>query len=362
MRSPGRHRCGGIGGARSGAAVVLAVCLLVLGAPPARAAAPQRLGPKQEGRIPERIVTLAPSLTSTVLALGRGAALVGVSRFDEQPEVTTLPRVGGLVDPSVEAIVGLRPDLVLLPPAPGNQRPVELLVSMGIPVLILPMNTIDETGQSMLAVGVAVGRPRQAQALVDSLTATRQRIRAQTRWRKAPRVLFIVGYEPLVVAGPGSFAHELLLDAGGTNAAERARSAWVVYPLERAVASRPDVIVDAAYASGGRDKVKALPGLSEARWVKPSSDALLQPGPSLERGLEELAILLHGPPKAEGRPTPSRPEEGPGKRQAPGSMEPGGSGADVPEGGRSAMPEAATPRRERGRAASRTDAGHGSTR
>ena len=126
--------------------------LLLVASAASAVEAPQYLGPKPKSEV-RRVVTLAPSLTETVLALGAGERLIGVSRFDTFPEVKSLPRVGGFVDPSVEAVLALKPDLVLVQPAPGNQKPVEKLAELGVPILALPMHTIAETLASIREVG-----------------------------------------------------------------------------------------------------------------------------------------------------------------------------------------------------------------
>jgi iron complex transport system substrate-binding protein len=257
--------------------------------------APRYLGPKPPKQV-RRIVTLAPSITEIVLALGARERLVGVSRFDELPEAKALPRVGGFVDPSIEAILALRPDLVLVQPAPGNQRPVEKLAEIGTPVLALPMHTVAQTLASMREVGRALGRPARADELVRRIESTRARIRSMHPGGRPPRVLVVYEWEPLVVAGPGSFADELLRDAGGTNAADRAQTPFPVYPVEAAVASRADVVVDVAHDPRGADRYRALAGFSGARWVRVPSGDLMHPGPNLGRGLEELHRAIHGAP------------------------------------------------------------------
>jgi iron complex transport system substrate-binding protein len=254
--------------------------------------APRFIGPKREGKV-QRVVTIAPSLTDMVLSMGAGSTLVGVSRFDTDKAVAALPRVGGFVDPSVEAVIALKPDLVIVQPGPGNQRPVERMAELGIPVLLLPLHTVADTLAAMRAVGQALGHEKEAEALVSQFEATRARIREAAKKFPAPKVLLAYGFEPLVVAGPGSFADELLRDAGAINVAADAGSAYPVYSVERAVRARPDVVVDAADVDVGKEKIQALPGLSAARWVEMPSLALLQPGPSLGRGLEELFRLLH---------------------------------------------------------------------
>jgi iron complex transport system substrate-binding protein len=278
--------------------LLLMLCLVSVARAEPPKAGPHFLGPKPPEKV-KRVVTLAPSLTETVLALGAGSTLVGVSRFDEFKEVAGLKRVGGFVNPSIESVVMLEPDLVLVQPGPGNQRAVETMAELGVPVLLLPLHTVADTREALRVVGKALGREKEAAALVQGIDSTRARIRERARGLKAPRVLFVYGFEPLVVAGPGSFADELLRDAGALNVAAQAGSAYAVYSLERAVGSRPEVVVDAADVDVGKDKVATLPVLSEARWVEVPSLALLQPGPSLGRGLEELFVLLHPSTKSD---------------------------------------------------------------
>jgi cobalamin transport system substrate-binding protein len=276
--------------------LLAALCLVTAAhaAPPK--GGPRFLGPKPPEKV-KRVVTLAPSLTETVMALGAVSTLVGVSSFDEAKEVAGLPRVGGFVNPSIERVVALEPDLVLVQPGPGNQRSVETMAEMGVPVLLLPLHTVADTREALRAVGKVLGTEKEAEALVQRIDSTRARIREAAKGRKVPRVLFVYGFEPLVVAGPGSFADELLRDAGAINVAADASSAYAVLSLERAVVARPEVVVDAADVDVGKDKVAALPMLSRARWVELPSMALLQPGPSMGRGLEELFELLYPPTK-----------------------------------------------------------------
>lgn len=258
----------------------------------ALAAAPQWLGPKPPAEV-KRVVTVAPSLTETVVALGATERLVGVSRFDEQAEVAALPRVGGFNDPGVETIVALKPDLVVVQMSPGNQKPIEQLAALGVPILALPLTSVDDVLMAMTELGRVLHREDAATALVAKFEAVRARVRAAAKARqKSPSVLLVYGFSPLVVAGPGSFAHELLVDCGARNAAEKAPTAYPTYPLERAVKLTPDIIIDAADTATGRDEVKKLGPLQRARWVTLTSKALLHPGPALVSGLDGLCTLL----------------------------------------------------------------------
>jgi len=284
--------------------LALGLCLLagVAGAAEkAATAGPLTLGPPVPAKV-RRVVTLAPSLSEMVLALGAGDTLVGVSRFDEAKALAKLPRVGGFTDPSVEAVVALKPDLLLVQPGPGNRRPVEKMAELGVPVLSLPLHSVQDVLVALREVGKALGRQKEAEAAVAGIEATRARIREAAKQLPAPRVLLVYGFEPLVVAGRGSFADELVRDAGGINVAADAGSAYPVYSVERAVRARATVVVDAADVDVGKDKLRELPGLAGARWVEVPSLALLQPGPSLGRGLEELFRLLH--PEGAGKGAP----------------------------------------------------------
>lgn len=259
--------------------------LLLLAATPA-----QWLGPPPP-RPATRVVTLAPSVTETVLALGAKDALVAVSRFCDFPEVAGLPKAGGFNDVSVETIVALKPHLLVVQKAPGNQKAVETLARLGVPVLALPLTTVDDVAAAMTELGRALGREAKARELVEALAAVRARERAV----KAPRpktVLFVVGFSPLVVAGPGSFAHELLEDCGVKNIVERAPTVYPTYSLERAVQLAPDVVVDAADVREGRAAVEALPPMKRAKWVTLPNQDVLHPGPSLAKALPSLCAVV----------------------------------------------------------------------
>ncbi len=128
---------------------------------------------------------------------------------------------------------------------------------------------------------------------MEALQVSQRRVRQRARLVKPVRVLFAYGFEPLVVAGPGSFADELLTDAGATNVAADAGRPYPVWSVERALGARPDVVLDASDGAVGRETLQALPGLQEARWVRLPSAALLHPGPALGQGLEELFLALH---------------------------------------------------------------------
>lgn len=253
---------------------------------------PTYLGPKPPAEV-KRIVTLAPSITEIVIALGAGDRLVGVSQFDELEQVKSLPRVGGFIDPSIEAVLALHPDLLIVQPAPGNQAPVQKLAELGVPVLALPLHSVEETLTSMRAVGRVLGKAKEAEALCRDIERMREQIRAKAKAQPKVRVLIVYEWQPLVVAGPGSFADELMKDAGAINAAQSSDSPYPMYAVEAAVAAKPELIIDAAHDPTPAEKLRRLSGLKEARWERIPNEDLMHPGPNLGRALEGLYALIH---------------------------------------------------------------------
>ena len=238
-----------------------------------------------------RVISLAPSITETILALGAKSSLIAVSRFCDFPEVAKLPRAGGFNDLSVETIVALKPQLLVVAKSPGNQKAVETLARLGISVLALPLTTVDDVATSMTELGHALGREGAAKTLVNELAEARLAQRAIVVL-KPKVVLFVVGFAPLVVAGPGSFAHELLEDCGAKNAAEKAPTAYPLYSMEKAVMLAPDVVIDASDVKDGRDAVEKLGAMKKAKWVTLPTKALLHPGPALAKALPSLCELV----------------------------------------------------------------------
>jgi len=264
------------------------------GGPGAAAGGARWLGPRPPA-VPRRVVSLAPSMTDIAVALGKADRLVGVTKFDDAPEVKGLPRVGGFLDPSAEAVLALRPDLVLWFTDGGAMPAVSRLAELGIPVLALPVVSVPDVLAACRSVGAALGDRAAGERLAARLEDTIARFRARAARLPPRRVLFIVGREPLVVAGPGSYPDELLRVVGARNVVE-GTVAWPVFPLERAAALDPDVVIDAAvreHGEGGDRALAAIPAVRRGGVRRLASDAALRPGPRLARALALLFEAIH---------------------------------------------------------------------
>jgi iron complex transport system substrate-binding protein len=262
--------------------MILAIALLLAAGPR------QHLGPPApvEAR---RVVTLAPSLSEIVLALGAQERLVGVTRFDDDPRLERLPRIGGYNDPQPEAVLAVQPDLVLAEPSPENRGPVETLARLGIAVEAFPLSTVANIEDAVSAVAGLLGVPERGAALREAFEQARRQSRAGAKGRSPTRALLVFGLDPLVVAGPRGFAGELLEDAGGENAAGDNALPFFRLSTEAAVRSAPQVIVLCGVeAPPGR---RPIPGM-DARVTSLRSTALLHPGPRLPEALADLRAAL----------------------------------------------------------------------
>lgn len=253
--------------------------------------APYRLGPEAP-LAPQRVVTLAPSLTEVVLDLGLGARLVGVTRYDDAKEVEGLPRVGGFLDPSAERILALRPDLLVVQPSPGNRGVIERLAKLGVPVLVVPLENLQEIQGAIASIAEALGEAEAGRALQGRIRSGLQALSSRAAAGEKVDALVVYGWSPLVVAGPGSYADELLALVGGQNAAASMKGAFPTLPHEVALAMNPTVVIDATAAHGG-----GAPPLGwKDRTHAARSEALARPGPRVVEAAAELSRLLHGPP------------------------------------------------------------------
>ena len=236
------------------------------------------------------MVTLAPSLSEMVLALGAQDRLKGVTRFDDDPRTAALPRIGGYNDPQPEVVLALKPDLILAEPAPANRGPVETLARLGIPVEAFPLSTVADIESAIADIARLLGVEGTGRVLDAELEAARGAARKAAEGKRRVKALLVFGLEPLVVAGGKGFAGELLEDAGGENAAGDSDRPFFRLSAEAAVRAAPEVIVLCGVESPpGRPPV---PGLDKTRVATLRSNALLHPGPRIPQALDDLAAAL----------------------------------------------------------------------
>ena len=244
---------------------------------------------------PRRIVSLAPSVTETLFALGAGERLVGVcGQCNYPPEVARVPRVGGYVAPSAEAVLAAEPDLVVAVPSPGNREAVATVERAGVRVLVLADRTLADLWASIDALGAAVGEPARAAALGARLRSDLEALHGGVPAGPRPRALLVVGHRPLVVAGPGTLQAELLDLVGAENVAADAGTPWPQLSIEVAIARAPDVVIDAGMGSEA-DEREFGASLRAGRVVSVPADTLFRAGPRVVEAGRMLAVAVRSP-------------------------------------------------------------------
>ena len=257
-------------------------------------------------KIPERIVSLSPSNTEIVYALGLEEKLVGVTEFCDYPEAAKdKPKVGGFSTVDIEKVVESEPDLILATNI-HKEEIIPRLEGLGLTVLALEPKTLDEVLDAITLVGECSGVQEEAAQLVAGMG---NRIRAITdktgnlKPAERPRVFYIVWHDPLMTAGPDTRIHELIESAGGTNIGQNLGEEYPTLSLEAVIVANPQIII----AGGGMGEGASLPyefALTEERLgdldaringqiYEIDTDLVGRPGPRMVDGLEQLAKMIH---------------------------------------------------------------------
>ncbi len=292
-----------------GVLALLSIACCVVKAPTAATqATPSRKVVDETGRslvvpaVAQRIVSLAPNLTETVYALGAEGRLVGVTDYCNYPrEARVKSHVGAPVNPSLEAIVALRPDLILATTAINRRETVESLERVGIAVYATDPRSVQGVLGSLEHLGGLLGAQQRGEALVAGLRARLERLRKRLEGIAATRVLFVVWEDPLITVGQHTFLADALRWAGAESIVQMQQD-WPRLSLEEVVRLQPDYLV---FASTHTEKdspvlsdLRERPGWREFAAVKEGhvavvSDAIDRPAPRLVDAIEQLARQLH---------------------------------------------------------------------
>ena len=255
-----------------------------------------------------RIVSLVPALTEMLYALGAGPRVVAVSSYDEFPaEVKSLPKVGALLDPDMERILALRPDLVIVY---GSQTDVQAqLARAGIRVFNYRHAGLAGVLNTLKELGAAVGRASEGERLTRDTRAQLDAIQARVRGRPKPRTLLVFERDPaslrgVYVSGGVGFLHEMLEIAGGVNVFADVARESVQPSIETMLARAPEVILevrvkgllapaDIAEAKRVWGALASVPAVQRGRIQILYGDHLVVPGPRVVQGTEAFAKALH---------------------------------------------------------------------
>jgi iron complex transport system substrate-binding protein len=262
----------------------------------------------QPSRIPRRIISLVPSTTEMLFAMGAGAQIVGVSSYDHYPaEVDRLPRLGGLLDPNVERVLSLKPDLVIVYDTQTEVR--QQLARAGIPIFPYAHSGLSDIVETMRALGARVGLKEAADAAANRIEQQLAAVRDQVAGRPRPRTLLVFEREQgtlrnVEASGGYGFLHDLVTIAGGIDVLADIPRQSVQMSTEMILTRAPDVIIELHYATALRaDQLAAergvwsalpsLPAVKNNRIYLLVGDEFVVPGPRVVIAARRLAGALH---------------------------------------------------------------------
>jgi iron complex transport system substrate-binding protein len=292
---------------RAGRAALIAVVLLS-GFACTREARPLRLDGRgtpacvdaslEARRAAARIVSLLPSVTEILVALGAGDRLVARTDYDTDPTLALLPSVGGGLNPSLERLTLLRPDLVV---GWSGDHSLDELARHGVLVYRPQSQTLADVRCTMLRLGRALGLETAADSLTGAIDGELAGVRRAVQGRPRPSVFYVVWFDPPMTAGPGTFLDELIDIAGGQNVFADAPSPWPTVSLEGIVRRQPAVVIVPRGERGAERSagLRTTPGWRDLRAVRAGrvievdADVFNRPGPRVGKAARTLARLLH---------------------------------------------------------------------
>jgi len=250
----------------------------------------------------KRVVSLAPNLTEIVFALGQGSRLAGDTDFCDYPaEATQKPHVGGPINPNLEEVVKLRPDLILATKSINRRETVEALDRLGLPVYVTDPHSVNEMIASVEHIGSMLGAEKAASALAEDLRERLTDLDHRLTHAVPRRVLFVVWTDPLISVGRDTFIADALRHAGGHSVVDTAAE-WPRVSFEEIVRLQPEFLVFAsAHAADTQHDIAALrarPGWRDLDAIRLGhvvivSDAINRPAPRMVDAVEQLARAFH---------------------------------------------------------------------
>jgi iron complex transport system substrate-binding protein len=257
---------------------------------------------------PERIVSLVPAVTEMIFAIGEGARVAAVSNYDHFPaDVARLPRVGGLHDPSVERILAIKPDLVIV--YATQKELIARLDRAGIASFNYQHKALPDILTTIRAIGERIGAAARAEALTSQMERSLADIRGKTAAFPRPETLLVFERDPAALrnvfaSGGYGFLHDMLEIAGGRNVFAGVKQQAVQASTEMLIASRPNVIIELLYGDHLKnadvakelrawDALPSVPAVRTHRIAALTGDEFVVPGPRIVEATLKLARVLH---------------------------------------------------------------------
>lgn len=248
----------------------------------------------------DRVVSLAPNLTEIVFAVGGGDRMVGRTSYCDYPaEAKSVAEVGDTLHPSIERIISLKPQVVLVSTASQLEVFTQQLQNQNIAVFVTDPHDLEGVFRTLAQIGEMLGKKEQAAALVQTLRQRTSAVEQAVKDKPPVRVFYQLSGEPLYTAGHDAFVTDLMRRAGAISVTAELPGAWPKYSSESALAAKPDAIILPTGGSMGAananvtEALRRSPAVQEGRVYQINDDHLVRPGPRAVDGLEEMARALH---------------------------------------------------------------------
>ena len=248
---------------------------------------------------PHRLICLAPSITDTVYELGGGAQIVGITDYTKYPpEAAQKPSVGGVINPSLEKLAALHPDLVLAIGDLNSSDLVRSIQQLGFPVFVIRPHGIEGIYHSVETIGEAINQGHNAASLIVRLRNRERAVREHVAGKKPLSVFFLLWADPIITAGKGAFVTELITIAGGISVTQDLANEWTRVSLETLIARQPQYVLldqNSAVTLEALEKQSIWRHLNAIvkRRVLYVDDRINFPSPVAFDALEDLARQLH---------------------------------------------------------------------
>ncbi len=250
---------------------------------------------------PRRVISLVPSVSEILFAVGAQERLVGVTDFCDYPaEARRKPHVGGMLAPSLETMVALRPDLVVATTAGNREETFAQLARLEIPVFLVNPTSVADVFDLVSRLAELTDRGEAGARLVAMLRARTRAVSERVALLPRPRVLYVLWPEPLIVPARGALVSELIALAGGESVTADGGTGYPRYGVEAALARAPEVIILASHGPSqgamARDKWERftrIPAVKAGRLYTVDGNLMHRYGPRVVDGLEQLARLIH---------------------------------------------------------------------
>ncbi len=250
----------------------------------------------------KRIVSLAPSITEILFTLGLDEEIVGVTDFCDYPETAlTKPRVGGFVNPSIEKIVSLKPDLIFAIRDGNRMDTIQRLNELGFSVYVVDPIGFDGIVKTIGNMGEVVRRHEKATEMIRRITKKKEMVVKLTQSLPRRKVFFQIGFSPIVTVGKGSLGDDLIRLAGGRSISENELGSYPIYGVETILSRAPEVIILSSMDSK-RDYLnlinmwrswREIPAVKKNALYVIDSNLVDRPTPRIVEGLEGMARMIH---------------------------------------------------------------------